>query len=86
MKLNYYLGDELHQVEIFSACPGCGKMKSLAMYVIPVSPVKRIHKFYVRCLCGWQGPEMDQAEQAALLWDARTLTEIFHGEISNDAR
>ena len=71
MMLNYYVKDELRQVDVSSPCPGCGEMKSLAMHVRVISYCKNQRKFHVGCNCGWEGPELDTAYRAALIWDAR---------------
>jgi C4-type Zn-finger protein len=71
MELNYYMKDELHKVEVTLPCPGCGRLETLAMHVKVISYCNNKRKFHVGCSCGWEGPEMNIAERAALLWDAR---------------
>ncbi len=73
MKLNYYLKDQLQQMEIHQPCPGCGRMNKLAMRDKVISYVHEKTEYYVGCNCGWMGPTADNPILAAVKWECRAM-------------
>lgn len=73
MQLNYYLNDNLRQVEIHQPCPGCGEVEKLAMHSLQISWMHDRTEWYVGCSCGWRGPGMPTPPAAAQEWDMRSL-------------
>jgi hypothetical protein len=71
MKLNYYHKADMHQVEVFQACPGCGKLDQLFVRQRVTSYMHDYAEYCIGCNCGWDGPLAKKPIDAATAWDMR---------------
>ncbi len=73
MRVPYFAGNTTRYVEVFSACPGCGRIYDLAMHDVVQSYMHDQRVWYIGCKCGWRGPDAQNAVMAAVKWDARAM-------------
>lgn len=52
-------------------CPGCGKTDNLLLRVIHITYWNDSKKHFVKCKCGWTGPDKKTQEEAIKAWDKR---------------
>lgn len=73
MKLPYYDHHFLRNVDVFSTCPGCGKLDKLSMRSKVTSYAHDKTEYYVGCNCGWLGPTAENPLIAAVKWECRSI-------------
>jgi|MudIll2142460700_1097286.scaffolds.fasta_scaffold02644_9 hypothetical protein len=54
-----------------NSCPGCGKEENLRLCVVHITFWNNSNRYFVKCKCGWIGPEKKTEEDAVEAWNKR---------------